>query len=196
MNADYKVLALCLAKSLQVILPSSFTHPKPPSPNTGKSGDTINDTLDIMDWAAYSSSPLLTLTVDFRKAYDLVDIPFLLQALSVLGLPAPFIHWVRLMHSNTYTRILVNIMLGFTFPVRTGVRHGCPPAPLLFVCVIDIFHRYMSLFLPGFALSSAQRYLMACYADDVTLFLTSDTELGQAVVMLDVFGSVFGEIPN
>ncbi|CAI5472265.1 unnamed protein product [Closterium sp. Yama58-4] len=149
-----------------------------------------------MDWAAYSSSPLLALTVDFRKAYDLVDRPFLLQALSVLGLPAPFIHWVRLMHSGTYTRILVNNMLGPIFPVRTGVRQGCPLAPLLFVCIMEIFHRYMSLFLPGFALSPAQRRLTACYADDVTLFLTSDTELGLAVVLLGVFGSVSGEVPN
>ncbi|CAI5473963.1 unnamed protein product [Closterium sp. Yama58-4] len=168
MNADYKVLALCLANRLQLVLAY---------------------------WAAYSSSPLLALTVDFRKAYDLVDRPFLLHALSVLGLPASFIHWVRLICisvNNMYTRISVNNMLGPTFPVRTGVRQGCPLAPLLFVCVMEIFHRYMSLFLPGFALSPAQRRLMACYADDVTLFLTSDTELGLVLVLLGVFGSVSG----
>ncbi|CAI5471443.1 unnamed protein product [Closterium sp. Yama58-4] len=196
MNADYKVLALCLANRLQPVLPQLIHPSQTAFIKHRKIGDTINDTLDIMDWATYSSAPLLALTVDFRKAYDLVDRPFLLHALSVLGLPTSFIHWVRLMHSNTCTRISVNNMLGPTFPVRTGVRQGCPLAPLLFVCVMEIFHRYTSLFLPGFALSHAQRRLMACYADDVTLFLTSDTELGLAVVLLGVFGSVSGEIPN
>ncbi|CAI5496708.1 unnamed protein product [Closterium sp. Naga37s-1] len=194
MNADYKVLALCLANRLQLALPQ-LIHPSQTAFIKHRIiGDTINDTLDIMDWAAYSSAPLLALTVDFRKAYDLVDRPFLLQALAVLGLPAPFIHWVRLMHSDTSTRISVNNMLGPTFPVRTGVRQGCPLALLLFVCVIEIFHRYMSLFLPGFALSPAQRRLMACYADDVTPFLTSDSELGLVVMLLGVFGSVSGEV--
>ncbi|CAI5469187.1 unnamed protein product [Closterium sp. Yama58-4] len=196
MNADYKVLALCLANRLQLVLPQLIHPSQTAFIKNRKIGDTINDTLDIMDWAAFSSTPLLALTVDFRKAYNLVDRPFLLQALAVLGLPASFIHWVRLMHSDTNTRISVNNMLGPTFPVRTGVRQGCPLAPLLFVCVIEIFHRYMALFLPGFALSPAQRRLMACYADDVTLFLTSDTELGLAVMLLGVFGSVSGEVPN
>ncbi|CAI5995027.1 unnamed protein product [Closterium sp. NIES-65] len=192
MNADYKVLALCLANRLQLDLPQLIHPSQTAFIKHRKIGDTINDTLNIMDWAAFSSSPLLALTVDFRKAYDLVDRPFLLQALSVLGLSAPFIHWVRLMHSDTHTRISVNNMLGPTFPVRTGVRQGCPLAPLLFVCVMEIFQHYMSLFLPGFALSSTQRRLMACYADDVTLFLTSDTELGHVVVLLGIFGSETG----
>ncbi|CAI5930411.1 unnamed protein product [Closterium sp. NIES-65] len=196
MNADYKLLALCLANRLQLVLPQLIHPSQTAFIKHRKIGDTINDTLDIMDWAAFSSSPLLALTINFRKACDLVDRPFLLQALAVLGIPAPFIHWVRLMHSDTTTRISINNMLGPTFPVRTGVRQGCPLAPLLFVCVIEIFHRYMSLFLPGFALSPVQRRLMACYADDVTLFLTSDTELGLAVILLGVFGSVSGEVPN
>ncbi|CAI5462754.1 unnamed protein product [Closterium sp. Yama58-4] len=153
MNADYKVLALCLANRLQLVLPQLIHPSQTAFIKYRKIGDTINDTLDIMDWAAFSSTPLLALTVDFRKAYNLVDRPFLLQALAVLGIPAPFIHWVRLMHSDTNTRISVNNMLGPNFPVRTGVRQGCPLAPLLFVCVTEIFHRYMSLFLPGFALS-------------------------------------------
>ncbi|CAI5959156.1 unnamed protein product [Closterium sp. NIES-65] len=138
---------------------------------------TINNTLDIMDRAAFSSSALLALTMDFHKAYELVDKPSLLQALSVLGLSAPFIHWVRLMHPDTYTCISVNNMLGPTFPARIGVPQGCPLAPLLFVCIIEIFQRYMSLFLPSFPLSSTQCCLMASYADDITLFLNTDTEL-------------------
>ncbi|CAI5465920.1 unnamed protein product [Closterium sp. Yama58-4] len=133
-----------------------------------------------MDWATYSRSPLLALTIDFRKAYDLVDRDFLLQSLSHLGLPPPFVHWVRLMHSDTSTCIAVNSLAGPLFPVHTGVRQGCPLAPLLFVCVIEIFHRYMSLHLPGFPLSPVTRRLMACYADDVTIFLSSNDELGSA----------------
>ncbi|CAI7912592.1 unnamed protein product [Closterium sp. NIES-54] len=108
MNVDYKVLALCLANRLQLVLPQLIHPSQTAFIKHKKIGDTINDTLDIMDRAAFSSSPLLALMVDFRKDYDLVDRPFLLQALAVLGLTAPFIHWVRLMNSDTSTRISVN----------------------------------------------------------------------------------------
>ncbi|CAI6008611.1 unnamed protein product [Closterium sp. NIES-65] len=130
MNTDYKVLAICLANRLQPLLPSLINHSQTAFIKTRRIGDTLNDTLDIFDWATAQSLPLLALTVDIRKAYDMVDRDFLFTCLSHLGLPATFIHWVKLMHSGTTTRISVNNFCGPSIPVITGVRQGCPLAPL------------------------------------------------------------------
>ncbi|CAI5462252.1 unnamed protein product [Closterium sp. Yama58-4] len=149
MNTDYKILAICLANRLQPLLPSLINHSQTAFIKSRKIGDTLNDTLDIFDWASTQSIPLLALTVDIRKAYDLVDRDFLLSCLAHLGLPHQFIRWVKLMHTGTTTRISVNNLCGQPIQVRSGVRQGCPLAPLLFLCVIEIFHRYASCFLPG-----------------------------------------------
>ncbi|CAI5468628.1 unnamed protein product [Closterium sp. Yama58-4] len=196
MNLDYKVLAICLANRMQIVLPRLIHPSQTAFIKNRKIGDTINDTLDIFDLSTTTRSPLLALTVDFRKAYDMVDRAFLLRALAVLGLPEQFIAWVRLMHTNTSTCVSVNNLAGPSFPVRTGVRQGCPLAPLLFVCVIEILQRYLSLFLPEFPLSATQRRLMACYADDVIIFLSSVRELGTTLIHLRVFAAVSGEHPN
>ncbi|CAI6000919.1 unnamed protein product [Closterium sp. NIES-65] len=93
MNADYKTLAICLANRLQPVL-RHIIHPAQTAFVRGRSiGDTINDTLDLMEWAVARSVPLLVLTVDIRKAYDLVDREFMYQCLSYLGLPSDFITW-------------------------------------------------------------------------------------------------------
>ncbi|CAI5475064.1 unnamed protein product [Closterium sp. Yama58-4] len=196
MNSDYKILAICLAARLQPLLPSLIHHSQAAFIKSRKIGDTLNDTLDIFDWATTQNTPLLALKVDIRKAYDLVDREFMLSCLAFLGLPPPFIQWVRLMHTGTTTWISVNNLCGPAIPVRSGVRQGCPLAPLLFLGVIEIFHRYSSHFLPGFPISRTQHRLMACYADDVTIFLNSDQELQTASHILLSFAAVSGEHPN
>ncbi|CAI5981241.1 unnamed protein product [Closterium sp. NIES-64] len=83
MNADYKTLAICLANRLQPVL-RHIIHPAQTAFVRGRSiGDTINDTLDLMEWAVARSVPLLVLTVDIRKAYDLVDREFMYQWLNL-----------------------------------------------------------------------------------------------------------------
>ncbi|CAI6004293.1 unnamed protein product [Closterium sp. NIES-65] len=196
MNTDYKVLAICLANRLQPLLPSLINHSQTAFIKSRKIGDTLNDTLYIFDWATAQALPLLALTVDIRKAYDMVDRVFLFKCLAHIGLPSSFIKWVKIMHSGTITRISVNNLCGPPIPVQTGVKQGCPLAPLLFLCVIEVFHRYSSCFLPGFPISRTQKRLLACYADDVKIFLNSDEELRVAAHALLSFASVSGEHPN
>ncbi|CAI5472388.1 unnamed protein product, partial [Closterium sp. Yama58-4] len=190
MNADYKVIAHVLASRLQIVLPRIINPAQSAFIKGRRIGDTINDTLDLMDWALSQQESLLVLTVDIRKAYDMVDRDFLYACLQHLGLPEGFIRWVRILHSDTTTRVSVNNLDGPVFPVRTGVRQGCPLAPLLFVCVIEVMQRYLSVSLPGFAFCNAQKRLMGCYADDVSIFLNSDEELSSAITALHTFASV------
>ncbi|CAI5949043.1 unnamed protein product [Closterium sp. NIES-64] len=133
MNTDYKILAICLANRLQPLLPSLIHHSQSAFIKSRRIGNTLNDTLDIFDWASAQGLSLLALTVDIRKAYDLVDREFLFSCLAHPGLPPLFIHWRR---------------------------------------------------------------LMACYADDITIFLNSDVELQKASHALLSFASVLGEYPN
>ncbi|CAI5467619.1 unnamed protein product [Closterium sp. Yama58-4] len=196
MNADYKILAIILANRLQGVLPRVIHHAQTAFIKGRRIGDTINDTLDIMDWALTKKLPLLALTVDIRKAYDMVDREFLFRCLSRLGIPVGFITWVRRLHSKTHTHVSVNNSTGPRFRVLTGVRQGCPLAPLLFVCAIEVLQRHLAAALPGFAISPTQRRLMACYADDVTVFLNSDAELHTAKACLESFARCSEEHPN
>ncbi|CAI5467267.1 unnamed protein product [Closterium sp. Yama58-4] len=93
MNADYKVITLVLASRLQAVLPRLISPAQSAFIKGRRIGDTINDTLDLMDWATSQQNPLLVLTVDIRKAYDLVDREFLYSCLLHIGLPPNFVTW-------------------------------------------------------------------------------------------------------
>ncbi|CAI7891614.1 unnamed protein product [Closterium sp. NIES-54] len=72
MNTDYKVLAICLANRLQPLLPSLIHHSQTAFIKSRKIGDTLNDTLDLFDWASAHSLPLLALTVDTQPSDGLL----------------------------------------------------------------------------------------------------------------------------
>ncbi|CAI7880783.1 unnamed protein product [Closterium sp. NIES-54] len=131
-----------------------------------------------------------------NASFDMVNQEFLYHCLTHLGLPNEFVAWVRLLHSGTSTQVLVNNLAGPSFPVHTGVRQGCPLAPLLFICVIEALHRHLSASMPAYAFAPAQRRLAACYADDMTLFLNSGIELQTAMHLLQSFANTSGEHPN
>ncbi|CAI5968422.1 unnamed protein product [Closterium sp. NIES-64] len=127
MNADYKTLAICLANRLQPVL-RHIIHPAQTAFVRGRSiGDTINDTLDLMEWAVARSVPLLVLTVDIRKAYDLVDREFMYQCLSYLGLPSDFITWAPFRCANLKTLNVFWVCL-FSIPNPESGRLNLSPS--------------------------------------------------------------------
>jgi hypothetical protein len=75
--------------------------------------------------------------IDFRKAYDTIDRDFLRYALLAFGYPSTFITVVDTVHAGTTARFLVNGELSAQFDIVTGIRQGCPLAPLLFLIAAE-----------------------------------------------------------
>ena len=87
------------------------------------------------DVDAYSRCIVL---LDFRKAYDTVGRAFMYAALRQFGYDQRFIPLSRRIHSGTTARIVVNGDNSSPLPVRSGIRQGCPLAPLLFLLVVEV----------------------------------------------------------
>ena len=104
--------------------------------------DSICNILDVVDFHdAYNKEAYLFL-IDLRKAYDTLDRSFLFRTLSHFGFPETFVRTVRLLPENSHMQLYINGLFGPHIPLRSGVRQGCPLAPQLFICAIEMFHRY------------------------------------------------------
>ncbi|KAJ7994422.1 hypothetical protein DPEC_G00249110 [Dallia pectoralis] len=135
---------------------------------------SINDNLllvrDVILHSQERGSPLGLLSLDQEKAFDRVSHGFLQRVLKKMNFPQHLINWTNLCYQNISSRVLVNNILTDPFPIRSGVRQGCPIAPLLYVIYLEPFLERIrtSPGIPGYQLPGAggERLRVMAYMDD------------------------------
>ena len=76
--------------------------------------------------------------LDYEKTFDTVHREFLDKCLNHFGFPNYFKEWISIMYTDIESCIINN---GFTtpyFPLKRGVRQGCPLSALLFIMVAEV----------------------------------------------------------
>ncbi|MBM3946426.1 MAG: hypothetical protein FJ315_03360, partial [SAR202 cluster bacterium] len=112
----------------------------------------------------------------FAAAFPSVSHAFLHDALEHLGVPKSFQRFVDILYLGNGCRLALQGGHFPGFPLRSGIRQGCPLSPLLFALCGDLLLRRLAARLPSDTIRA--------YADDV------------ALVSRNIFGScqIFGPI--
>ena len=84
-----------------------------------------------MTYTAKKNLPGYILLIDFEKAFNSIEWPFLIKC--------NFVCWVQLLHKNIESCVTNNGYLSQPFNLSRGVRQGCPISALLFILVAEIF---------------------------------------------------------
>jgi hypothetical protein len=136
------------------------------------------------------------LLLDFRKAYDTVVREFLFLVLEKFGFSKEFVNMIRRLHNGTTARFLVNGELSDLQDVVSGIRQGCPLAPLLFILAAEILalairqdKQIERIDIPG---GSGQRYVFSAFVDDSTVFLNKASQLPRVMALVKRFGQLSG----
>ncbi|KAJ0398589.1 hypothetical protein P43SY_003195 [Pythium insidiosum] len=131
--------------------------------------------------------------LDFAKAYDTLSRRFLLRALHRYGFPTDSLAVIQQMHVGMAVRFQWQGRLSQRVGVRTGIRQGCPLAPLLFVLAINTLLEALSSDprLPGVAVLD-EVVTGVGYADDTGVFLTHPSEEAALLEILHEFGKASG----
>ncbi|KAF1327227.1 reverse transcriptase, partial [Globisporangium splendens] len=142
-------------------------------------------------------SRAIALLLDFAKAYDSLDRSFLAQALQHLGFPLKFVHLVKVLHSQTTYKFIVNGFLSRKYNVTSGIRQGCPLAPLLFILALEVLYRKIEASdeIHGVELQAAgcaTEVRLGGYADDTTIYLSDPKDINAVFAILDKYGAASG----
>jgi hypothetical protein len=88
----------------------------------------------------------MVIKLDYEKAYDRVNLDFLMKILRSRGFGDRWIEWIKkVVIGGGLVRVMANSEECYTFKTRKGLRQGGGPlSPLLFNLVADTLNRMLA----------------------------------------------------
>ena len=127
-----------------------------------RSGDGVADSVwfiqAVIKHHQDSLRPLNVTFADVKKAFDSVSHQSMVVAAAHLGVPPPFLRYIRDLYSNAVTTLRTDPGVSAPISLGRGVRQGDPLSVHLFNAVIDM------------CLAGALRVNHGAFVDDMALF--------------------------
>jgi retron-type reverse transcriptase len=83
----------------------------------------------------------LILSIDTEKAFDKIQHHFMIKALRKLGIEGMYLNILKGIYEKPIGNIILNVENLKPFPLKSGMRQGCPLSPLLFNIVLEFLAR-------------------------------------------------------
>ncbi len=193
LTVDYKILSKALANRIKEILPHIISEDQAGFMKGRYIGEHIRCILEVADQANLKNQNGLLVALDIEKAFDSVEIPFLLETLKMFGFSGSFIGWIRALYTDAYACVLNNGHMTQYFPLERGVRQGDPVSPYLFNIAMEVLALAIrnSTNIEGFNIQGHSFKLLQ-FADDTTVLLQNKESLLHLKQLLVRFGLLSG----
>ena len=146
-----------------------------------------------MSYTDLRKKPGFITLIDFEKAFDSVEWPFLLKTLKAFNFGNNFIHWITILYTKIQSCISNNGYFSEYFELGRGIKQGCPISALLFILVAEVLaiHIQNNGKIKGINVGK-QIYKICQLADDTTLFLEDIESLRETILQLQKFQNCSG----
>ena len=136
-------------------------------------GENIRLMFDIMSYTTENKLDAILSQIDFEKAFDLIEWPFLYNTLKAYNFGDYFISWVKLLYSDIKSCVGNNGYYSNYFRITRSIRQGCPISALLFILVAEIIAIRIrtNTGINGIKYNELE-IKISLMADDTTLFVT------------------------
>ena len=196
-NVDYRILAFTLALRLQNVISTVVSDNQTGYIRKRFIGTNVRAILDICDYIEKNNSSGVLLFLDFEKAFDSVEWPFLISVLKKFNFVAQFIKWIEVLYNNQKICIKNNGHISNLFSIHRGIRQGCPVSALLFILIIEVLAHQLqnNKSLHGVSVKTSNtttEFKSFQYADDVNLFLQDEYEVHKALKVINDFSDMAG----
>ena len=87
---------------------------------------------DVLSYVTLEGLTGYILLLDFEKAFDSIEWPFMMKCQQKCNMGSKFIKWIKILHNQTQSCVSNNGYLSEYFYLGRGIRQGCPISALLF----------------------------------------------------------------
>ena len=185
LNTDYKILTKLLAIRLQKVIPSIINSDQVGYIKNRYIGENIRILYDILQYADIEQIDAYITQIDFEKAFDSVEWPFLFETLKTLNFGDNFISWIKTIYTDITACAGNNGNYSKYFKLSRSIRQGCPISALLFLLVVERLANKIRSDpnIKGIEISN-EIFKLAMMADDITLINKDQQSIINAI---DIF---------
>ena len=195
---DYKIVSKLLASRMKLVMGKIIDEGQYCSVQ-GRSIVQCNMLIrDIMYYVNNNDKEAAFLKLDWHKAFDMVNIIFLLRIMRKVGFGDRYVGWVQMLYDNAESAICINNFIGEFFPISRSVRQGCPLSMMLYALYQEPFYvalkkdsSIVPLVLPGSSTIKA-----IGYADDTNILICSEDSLLEVDKIVEGFEKATGSKMN
>ena len=138
LNCDYKIATKDIANRVKLFLPKVIDSDQTGFLKGRFIGENIRLIDDVSNFTTAKNIPGFLLCLDFEKAFDTVEWPFIQKALRHYNFKLSMVHWTKLFYYGIESCILNNGWSSDFFGLDRGVRQGCPLSPYLFILCVEV----------------------------------------------------------
>ena len=80
----------------------------------------------------------MIISMDAEKVFDKIQHPFMIKTHQKAGMEGTYLSIIKAIYDKPTANIILNGEKLKTFPLKSGMRQGCPLPPLLFNIVLEV----------------------------------------------------------
>ena len=118
------------------------------------------------------------ISIDAEKAFDIIQYPLKIKTLQKAGIEGTYLNIIKAIYNKPTTNIILNGEKLKAFPLKSGIRQGCLPSPLLLNRVLEVLATAIreEKEIKGILIGK-EEVKLSLFADDMILYIenTKDT---------------------
>ena len=175
LNLDFKILSKVIANKIKLTL-NDIIHPDQAAFVKGRNlADNVRKIFDMLKIADEDNLPGIFVSIDFQKAFDMVEYKCVDEALRWFHFGPVIRQWVKLLFESFYQQTYSNGYFSEEITTSKGLFQGNPVAPYFFIIVMEILAIKLrrNKDIKGLKVGE-QELLLAIFTDDLGLMLKGE----------------------